>query len=268
MKMFGKIDRLEKYGSTSRLDGFCCHQGTVLKSLPLMTRKASLAPAASLNSPPMRPGACTCGAVPSPVPPMGMSNISVKIRKLLRGYRAPTCRQRDRGTKDVVGVVHLFDRGQAFDVGTKALRSAVRFANAQQVRISTGKCDRVESPPCVAAPVLVSLFFQFVRPVGERRKNFDQHMVATKAKRRRFHRYAGGCASELVGNDRAAGRYSLRHGLNEDIYRVLIERRKRARFHECPPPIHNMGVEHRQRSSIANRVHGVVKQSPELKQWR
>src|SRR5262245_727854 len=114
----------------------------------------------------------------------------------------------------------------------------------------------------------MSSLLESVRPVGERRKYFDQHMVATKAERRCFDRHAGGCASELVGKDRAAGRYGLRHGLNEHVDAVLVERRKRARFHECPLPIHDMRVEYRHRGSVANRLHGVVEQSSELKQWR
>ena len=42
-----------------------------------------------------------------------------------RGYCAPTDRKRDGGTEDVVGVVKLFDPGQSFHIGTKALRCTV-----------------------------------------------------------------------------------------------------------------------------------------------
>src|SRR5262245_44271616 len=121
MKMFGKIDRLENtalhHVRTGLLSPRNCLEVTsahgpagVADACRLFEQSADASRRLYLRG------------RPSPVPPMGMSNLSVKIRKLLRGYRAPTRWQRDRGTKDVVGVVHLFDRGQAFDVGTKALR--------------------------------------------------------------------------------------------------------------------------------------------------
>src|SRR5258708_28452213 len=94
------------------------------------------------------------------------SCLPVKACESLRGGRILIGRQRDRGTEDVAGIVEPLDHGQPFGVGTKACGRAVRLARARQIRISAGKGDRLESPPRVADPVLMSALFHPVRPAG------------------------------------------------------------------------------------------------------
>ena len=107
------------------------------------------------------------------------SCLPVKACELLRSGRILIRRQRDRGTEDVAGIVVPLDHGQPFGVGTKACGRAVSLARARQIRISAGKGDPLESLPRVADPLLMPALFQPVRPVGERREDFDQHVVAT-----------------------------------------------------------------------------------------
>src|SRR5258705_9802274 len=163
---------------------------------------------------------------------------------LLCGYPVPNRRQRYGGTEDVVGIVESFHLGQPFDVGAEAFSRAVSVACANQMRIPAGKCDRVESLPRFANPLLMPALFQSVRPIGKRSENFDQHVVATEAEGGCFHRHARSRASELVAENRASGRDGFRHGLNEKVDAGSVESWKRARFHEGPPPVHDMRVEH------------------------
>src|SRR5258706_197350 len=101
-------------------------------------------------------------------------------------------------------------------------------------------------------------FAASVRPVGERSEDFDQDVVAAKPERGRLHWYTRSCTSELVGEDCASGRDGFRHGLDKNVDTGAVEGWKRARLHERAPPVHDMRIEYRQRSPVADRVQGIV----------
>src|ERR1700732_3579196 len=94
------------------------------------------------------------------------TSLRVRVRRSTSGLPVKAHGLR-RGTEDVAGIVVPLDHGQPFGVGTKACGRAVRLARAQQIRISAGKGDPLESLPRVADPVLMPALFQPVRPVGE-----------------------------------------------------------------------------------------------------
>src|SRR6516225_8950023 len=85
MKMFGKIDRLEntalRHVRTALLSPRNCLEVTSAHAAGV-----ELTPAESLNSPPMHPGACTCG--PSPVPSIGLESIRKDSQRTPRLPRA------------------------------------------------------------------------------------------------------------------------------------------------------------------------------------
>src|SRR5262245_35999506 len=91
---------------------------------------------------------------------------------------------------------------------------------------------------------------EFVTPIREGSEDLDQYMIAAKPKRRGPRRHAGSGAFELMGEDRAAGRHSSRHGVDEGVYAAGGEAGKPACLHESPLPVDDIGVERAKRALV------------------
>jgi hypothetical protein len=109
----------------------------------------------------------------------------VKIRWLL-----PTDWQRNGGAEDVIGIIVAFGFDQPFGVAAKAFGHPVRVASSEEVRISARKRHRIKSLKSGASPLAMSLLLEFIRSIGERGENLDEHMIAAKAEGRRRDRHS------------------------------------------------------------------------------
>ena len=76
--------------------------------------------------------------------------------------------------------------GEPPGVATIAFGGAVRIAPAEEVRISAGKCNRIEGLKSGARPLAMPLLFEFVRRIREQSEDLDERMVAAKSERRRL----------------------------------------------------------------------------------
>src|SRR5262249_38677836 len=120
----------------------------------------------------------------------------------------------------------------------------------KEVRISTRKRHRVEGSKSGAYPLAMPLLLCLVRAIDERGEYLDEHMVATKAERRRLEWYPRGSTPKFVGKDGATRGDSCLHRLNKDVDTAAIERRKPACLHERSLPIDKVWVERGQGSAV------------------
>src|SRR6516165_158648 len=127
------------------------------------------------------------------------------------GHCALTDRQRNGRAKDVVGIVAPLGGDQPVGIGTIAFCHTVRVVSGKEVRISTRKRHRSEGLTSGSSPLAMPLLLFLVGAIDEGGEDLDQHVVTAEAEGRRLRRYARGGASELVGEEGAAGRGGGRH---------------------------------------------------------
>src|SRR5262245_9225819 len=94
--------------------------------------------------------------------------------------------------EDIVGIVVPLGSEDSFNVRAVAFRYTIPIFPGEKVRITTGKRHCAEGLKSGTSPVAMPLLLQPVRPIGKRGENFDEHVVASKAKGRRFQRHARG----------------------------------------------------------------------------
>src|SRR5262245_21455642 len=172
---------------------------------------------------------------------------------VLRRYRC-THRQRDSRIENVIGIIVALGFCKTSAIWTVAFRDTALIVSCQEMRISAGKGHRTKGIKSGVNPLAV--LRGWTRCVRDRGENFDQNVVASKAKCRRLDWNERRGTLELVGKNGTPRRDGSFHRLDKDVDAVGIEGREPTAFHVHALTIDEIWVECAQRGPVGLCFHG------------